>query len=304
MQKLNIGRLDLNLFVVFEAIYREGSITRAAALLNLSQPAVSHALSRLRERLEDPLFVRRGRDMVPTPRARELILPVREALQGLQGCLTHQDGFEPTQARRTFVLGLRDGLEARVLPPLMQALANEAPGVDLQSLTVGRRELASSLAAGRLDLAMDVQLPVDADIRQAHLMDVPLMVMLRAGHPLAGDTLSLADYLAARHVLVSSRRRGPGLEDFGLAQAGHHRRIALRCQHYQAAMATVAATDLLLTLPDMLARDLSPPGVVVMPLPVRLPPLSLYLYWHMDQDADLALHWLRQRVLASAAAHR
>ncbi|MBZ2190418.1 LysR family transcriptional regulator [Alcanivorax sp. JB21] len=301
MHGLNIGRIDLNLFVVFEAIYREGSITRAASLLNLSQPAASHALARLRERLDDPLFVRRGRDMAPTPRARELINPVREALHGLQGCLAGVGGFEPAQAQRTFVLGLRDGLEACILPPMMQVLAQDAPGVDLQSLTIGRRELAPSLAAGRLDLAMDVQLPMDADIRQAHLMDVPLVVMLRAGHPLARMTaLSLADYLAARHVLVSSRRRGPGLEDFGLAQAGHHRRIALRCQHYQAAMATVAATDLLLTLPDMLAQDLAPPEVVVRALPVRLPPLSLYLYWHRDQDTDLALDWLRRRVLASA----
>ena len=297
MHGLNIGRIDLNLFVVFEAIYREGSITRAASLLNLSQPAASHALARLRERLDDPLFVRRGRDMAPTPRARELINPVREALHGLQGCLAGGGGFEPAQAQRTFVLGLRDGLEACILPPMMQVLAQDAPGVDLQSLTIGRRELLSSLAAGRLDLAMDIQLPVDADICQEHLIDVPLTVMLRAGHPLVRGDLSLPDYLAARHVLVSSRRRGPGLEDFGLAQAGHHRRIALRCQHYQAAMATVAATDLLLTLPAMLADQLAPPGVVQRTLPVALPPLSLYLYWHRDQNADPALRWLRSKIL-------
>ncbi|AJD49806.1 LysR family transcriptional regulator [Isoalcanivorax pacificus W11-5] len=297
MQTLNIGSIDLNLFVVFEAIYREGSITRAASLLSLSQPAVSHALARLRDRLEDPLFVRRGRDMVPTPRARELIMPVREALHGLQGCLTGMGGFEPGQARRTFVLALRSGLEACVLPGLMRMLADEAPGVDVQSLTVGRRELASTLAAGRLDLAIDVQLPVDAEISQQHLMDVPLVVMLRADHPLATGPLTLESYLVARHVLVSSRRRGPGLEDFGLAQAGYHRQIALRCQHHQSAMATVGATDLLLTLPRVLAEQLPLPNVVIRELPVRLPPLSLYLYWHRDQEDDPALRWLRSRVL-------
>lgn len=298
MRNLNIGSIDLNLFVVFEAIYRESSITRAANLLSLSQPAVSHALARLRERLDDPLFIRRGRDMVPTPRARELITPVREALHGLQGCLAGVGGFEPGQARRTFVLALRSGLEACVLPALMRTLVAQAPGVDVQSLTTGRRELASTLAAGRLDLAIDVQLPVDADINQTHLMDVPLVVMMRDSHPLAARPLTLERYLAARHVLVSSRRRGPGLEDFGLAQAGYHRQIALRCQHHQSAMATVASTDLLLTLPSMLAEQLPPPNVVVKELPVRLPPLSLYLYWHRDQEDDPALRWLRQQVLA------
>ncbi|MEY1660813.1 LysR substrate-binding domain-containing protein [Isoalcanivorax beigongshangi] len=297
MKKLNIGNIDLNLFVVFEAIYRERSITRAASLLSLSQPAVSHALARLRDRLDDVLFVRRGHDMVPTPRARELIGPVREALHGLQGCLAGMGGFEPAQARRTFVLGLRSGLEAYILPQLMQVVTREAPGVDVQTLSVSRRDLPSTLLAGRLDLAIDVQLPVDSRIGQQHLMDAPLSLVMRADHPLAAkQVLTLGDYLGARHVLVSSRRRGPGLEDFGLAQAGHHRTIALRCQHHQSAMATLTTTDLLLTLPRMLALQQPPPGLVVRELPLALPPLSLYLYWHQEHSADPALAWLRSRM--------
>ncbi|MBD3651385.1 MAG: LysR family transcriptional regulator, partial [Alcanivorax sp.] len=115
---MHVSRFDLNLFVVFDAIYTEGSLTRAARVLNLTQPAVSHALGRLRDRLEDPLFVRQGARMVPTSRARAMVTPVRHALGGLQRCLSDEGGFDVADAERTFVVGLRDGLEGCLLPPL------------------------------------------------------------------------------------------------------------------------------------------------------------------------------------------
>jgi len=298
MHETNIARIDLNLFVVFDAIVREGSISAAARSLNLTQPAVSHALARLRERLDDDLFVRRGRQMAPTARARSLIGPVREALTGLQSCLSSEPAFDPASARRPFVLGLRDGLEACVLPPLMKKLMADAPGIELQSLTVSRRDTLRELAAGRLDLAMDVQLPVSGDICQQPLVESPLVVLMRKGHPLAKKTMMLNDYLGAAHVLVSSRRRGPGLEDFGLAQAGHQRDITLRCQHYQAAMEVVAATDLLLTLPDVLAERLADRRFVSAALPLQMPAMAMHLYWHRDLDGDPGHRWLRGLLLA------
>lgn len=294
MNEKNIARIDLNLFVVFEAIYREGSISRAANRLNLTQPAVSHALARLRDRLDDPLFVRRGHQMVATPRARSLADPVREALIGLQHCLSGEQAFDPSSARRTFVLGLRDGLEACVLPPLMRYIEQYAPGIEIQSVTVARRDLARELAVGRLDMAMDVQLPSAAEVQQQALMDASLVVLMRKEHPLAGGTLTSKRYLDARHVLVSSRRRGPGLEDFGLAQLGLKRELGLRCQHYQAAFEVVAGTDLLLTLPQMLAQRLAGGDrFVSRKLPVALPSMGLYLYWHRDLESDAAHVWLR-----------
>jgi DNA-binding transcriptional LysR family regulator len=297
MHETNISRIDLNLFVIFDAIVREGSISAAARSLNLTQPAVSHALARLRERLDDELFVRRGRQMAPTARARALIGPVREALTGLQSCLSSEPVFDPGSARRTFVLGLRDGIEACVLPLLMRKLIAEAPGVEVQSLTVPRRDTLRDLASGRLDLAMDVQLPVSGDICQKLLVESPLVVLMRSGHQFAGVEMALDQYLGAHHVQVSSRRRGPGLEDFGLAQAGHQRQIALRCQHYQAALEVVAATDLLLTLPAVLATQLADLRLVSVALPLSMPSLSLYLYWHRDMDGDPGHRWLRELVL-------
>src|SRR5690606_31841240 len=162
---------------------------------------------------------------------------------------------------------------------------------------VARRDLAHELASGRVDLALDVQLPMGNDIEQHKLLDAGLVVVMRHDHPLAGSPLTMDGYLAARHVLVSSRRRGPGLEDFGLGQYGYRRELGLRCQHYQAALEVVAQTDLLVTLPDMLAQRLAPaPRFVSRVLPLALPGLGLYLYWPRDKPAGGGPGWPRDNL--------
>ncbi len=266
---MHVSRFDLNLFVVFDAIYTEGSLTRAAKVLNLTQPAVSHALGRLRDRLGDPLLSVRAAAWCPPP-GRAMVSPVRHALGGFQRCLSEEGGFDASEAERTFVLGLRDGLEGRLLPALMSQFMDEAPGVKLQSLTVSRRQMATELASGRLDLACDVMLALPEAIEHQAVLHGPLVVMMRDSHPLA-EGMDLPDYLAAQHVLVSSRREGPGLEDFGLARQGYRRHIRLRCQHYQAALSTVQQTDLLLTMPASLAGQLSrQPGPGAQTVPRRI----------------------------------
>ena len=143
---MHISRIDLNLFTVFEAIYAEGSITRASVNLNLTQPAISHALNRLRALFEDPLFERQGHTMVPTPLARSIIGPVRQSLRGFEVTLSEAERFDPASSERTFSLAVRDVLEASLLPPLMAQIEDDAPSVGLNTLQVGRRELESELA--------------------------------------------------------------------------------------------------------------------------------------------------------------
>jgi Transcriptional regulator len=135
-------------------------------------------------------------------------------------------------------LCLRDGLEARLLPALMSQFMDEAPGIKLQSLTVSRRQMATELASRRLDLACDVMLALPEAIEHQVVLEGPLVVLMRESHPLT-QCMDLPDYLAAQHVLVSSRREGPGLEDLVMARQGYRRHIRLRCQHYQAALSTV-----------------------------------------------------------------
>ncbi|MGB7192603.1 MAG: LysR family transcriptional regulator [Collimonas pratensis] len=293
---MHISRIDLNLFVVLDTIYAEGNITRAAKALSLTQPAVSHALARLRELLGDPLFIRQGSSMLPTPMTRSLIGPVRQALQTLEVSVKHGNQFDPASSRRSFNLGLTGVLEARLLPPLMQLLQAQAPMVAINSVRVERRQLASELAAGTLDIAVDVLLQRPAEIHSTPLSRDALVVIARQDHPALqeGVGLDLDTYLAQSHILVSSRRTGPGIEDVELARMGRQRQIGLRCQHYHAACHVVSASDLLTTMPEHYAQiaNLNLPNRIY-PLPLPTPTLDVYLYWHENAELDPANRWLR-----------
>lgn len=295
---MHIERLDLNLFKVFEAILREGGITSAARALNLSQPAVSHALRRLREHLDDPLFQRQGQAMVPTPLARSLAGPIREALGGLERSIRELDRFDPRTARRRFTIAMRAPLEEQLAPPLTVRLCREAPGVDLTSTPVDWHDLRSALADGTLDLAIDVGRSLDSTIHRRLLRSDRFVVLVRPGHPaLRAGGLSLADYLAAEHIRVSLRRQRPGLEDQELARRGLSRRIRLRCQHHTAACRIVRQTDLLLTMPSTYARIFNEPfGNQVCAMPIDVTPMETYLYWHADAQSDPAGQWLREMI--------
>jgi len=300
---MHISRVDLNLFTVFEAIYAEGSITRASVNLNLTQPAISHALNRLRALFEDPLFERQGHTMVPTPLARSIIGPVRQSLRGFEVTLSEAERFDPASSERTFSLAVRDVLEASLLPPLMAQIEDDAPAVGLNTLQVGRRELESELAAGTLDAAIDILLPLSSDIRQTRLLTDKTVVLLRKGHPLARKGFDLETYLKLEHILVSSRRRGPGLEDLELSRHGLQRRIRQRCQHYFSACRVVSQTDLALTIPERLARVVNQQfRNQILAMPLEMPSLDIYLYWHANVANDPANQWLRQQITQVTSA--
>lgn len=296
---MHLHRIDLNLLVVLDAIFTEGGITKAGEKLHLTQPAISHALGRLRELFGDPLFVREGRRMVPTPLARSLVQPVRRALRSLEVTLNELQQFDPATTQRHFNIAVRDVLEATVLPPLLARVAVAAPSIDISAMRVDRRTLESELAAGSLDAALDILLPLSEDIRYQRLSTDRLVVIARKRHP-ATRTLDLPAYLRAHHVLVSSRRSGPGLEDVELSRQGLKRRIRLRCQHYFAACRVVAETDLLLTMPERYAHIANRQfGNQVLPFPMDMPPMDAYLYWHASVDNEPASRWLREQLIAT-----
>ncbi len=294
---VHVSRIDLNLFAVFDAIYSEGGVTRAAAKLNLTQPAISHALGRLRDMFGDPLFQRQGQRLVPTTVARNIIEPVRRALRSLEATLHETSHFDPASTVRHFTIGMRDILEATVLPQLV-ARISASPGIALSSHRFDRRALESGLAAGTIDVAMDILLPVSDAVRRLEIEADRLVVMARHDHPEVGETLDLATYLDQDHVHVTSRRRGPGIEDVELARRGLKRRTRLRCQHYFAACRVVAESDLLLTMPERYARVLNRHfGNQILPLPLENQSMNLFLYWHETVDTDPANRWLRTQML-------
>ncbi len=294
---MRFEQIDLNLFVVFDVIYREGSLTRAAEILSITQPAVSNALHRLRDSLDDPLFVRDGRRMRPTPVADNLIGPVRQALTQLQSSIKDRARFDPARSDRFFTLSVGDIGAAVLVPALLNRLRAEAPRVQLRCFQVERDEIARELASGRLDAAVDIAQVPGRGLKRQTLMADDFVCVLRAEHPLARGRLTLNRYLGLDHIIVSSRRHGAGYVDGALRQQGHRLRATLRLQTYQAAFHTVMASDMALAAPAALAGRYA---VKAKPLPVELPALESQLLWHRTAEDDPANRWFR-RCLRDAA---
>lgn len=300
---INLSRFDLNLLVVLNAIAEEGSITGASLRLNLTQSAVSHALSRLRTSLDDPLFTRRGGAMVPTSTARSILDPVRKSLDAIENSLNQINGFNPSTTSRTFRVGMRHGVEWLALPRVAMRLRALAPASDLVVVTHDRGRLHLDLASGAIDLAIDSRLTPMPHVVSAPLVETELLVACRAGHPLIGEagTLDMNTYLSLEHILASSRRSGPALEDFELAKLGLSRRVVVRCANPWSALQTVARTDLSTTVNVAEAKEIAVGfnNVRFYPFPSSVRGAQVLMYWSDARTGDQSLSWLRSEIEAA-----
>lgn len=296
---LKLTGIDLNLFVVFEAIYTERNLTRAAGILSVTQPAVSNALARLRAAFDDPLFARRGGVMAPTPVAQSLIQPVRQALARLRSGLDQRTQFDPATSTRVFHIAMRDASAAMLLAPLARHLERAAPGVQVQAHSVDRPDIPLELAAGTLDLAIDIPELQRADLMSAPLLDDRYVVVMRKGHPDAGKPLTLDRFTALRHIAISSRRRGRTLVEAALARAGRSANTVMRVPAFQMAVDAVRNSDLIATVPSLLARGLN---LAVAELPLPSPPIDSLLYWHRNGESDPGNLWMRAALKAATDA--
>ncbi|MCG2579773.1 MAG: LysR family transcriptional regulator [Marinobacter sp.] len=290
-----ITRLDLNLFRVFAAIYRERNLTRAAELLSVSQSAVSHALARMRQQLDDQLFIREAQGVVPTPLATRIWPDVQEGLGFLQRAVTHSHSFEPSRDITTVTLAMLDVIEPALLPRLVNVLRRAVPNIRVSSARIKRTTLKADLATGRLDCAIDVAQTADDELFHSFLSRDEFVVVSRSSAAIDSES-----YLAAQHVTVSSRRMGYSVVDFELARQSIKRQIAARCQHYESACRLVAGSDLLLTMPRGLA--ISSNAYLdnhIHPLPMTVPGVELHLFWHRERESDPANTWLRHTLLTA-----
>lgn len=313
MNPRNFRTFDLNLLRVFDEVMAERSLTRAAQNLSLTQPAVSNALRRLRESLDDELVRRNGQTMEPTPQALALWSTVRESLRQLQAALS-PSAFEPAEAEDSFVLAMADATAAELLPELMRILETEAPGVSLHVLPLVSRDPRKLLEDESLDLAVGFFPAVLADlaaraqvgkgIPYAHqrLYDGHYVCAMRSGHPLASSVLTLDQFCAARHLLVSFAGRSFGFIDEALALIQRKRKVALTVNQFFTAGYTAANTDLLTVLPQHFAKVIgSVNGLVHQALPFEVPEVHVDALWHRRMESSAAHLWLRETVARVAA---
>lgn len=299
-----LTRLDLNLFQIFDTIYTKGGVSAAARHLNLSQPAVSHALAKLRDMFGDPLFIRQGNALVPTAAARAIAEPIRDALRGFITALESTSGFDPAQSTREFRIGIRLAGEMLRFPELAARVLAEAPHARLVSAAFRRRDLVQALANGELDLAFDVALPHEARLCRQYMGVDTLVVAARPGHSGIGSTLDLDTYLALDHVVATVRPHGPGLEDIALQHSGLQRRVVVRCQHTITAWKIVASSNLICTLPRMHAQTMQAIWPMqLFDVPVAVASSGSYLYWHQSAEGDAGLAWLRAIALDVMQGH-
>jgi len=312
MQPIHLRTLDLNLLKVFDVVMAERSLTRAADILALTQPAVSNALRRLREALGDELLVRKGRTLEPTPRGQELWPAIRDTLQRLQAALT-PSVFDPATATTTFVLTMADATAAELMPPLVELIAVQAPDVSLRVVPLTTRDPRRMLDEGHADLAIGnfpaviTNLTARAQSGEAvsfvhhRLFQGDYVCVMRRGHPLAQGPFTLKRYCAARHMLVSFSGRAYGFIDEALAALGHTRRVVLTVNQFFTAGKVVTHSDLLTVLPRHFVNVTGfADQLALRELPFASPAIQVDALWHQRLSGSSAHAWLRTQVAALA----
>lgn len=298
---MKLTTFDLNLLVVFEAILRERSVTKAGDRLGLSQPAMSHALNRLRWQLKDQLFIRTPEGMAPTPRAEQLAHPIRRALSELQSALDPEE-FVPAQAERSFTLAVNNYAAVVLAGPISAECAALAPKVHVSLRPSGTLNLPELLDRGELDIAI-AALDAPADRFASHvLVEDSYVAVMRRGHPVAQKKLGLKAFAELPHLVISSSGEDLGFVDAALAAAGCARSIRLEAP-YLSAGTILVQSDMVAVLGGKIAQEFRRAyAIELRDLPFKSPPLRSVMLWHKRFNDQAAHRWLRE-LMISVAAH-
>jgi DNA-binding transcriptional LysR family regulator len=304
---VSLNRIDLNLLVYLDALLRERNVTQAANQLNLSQPAMSNGLRRLRELFDDPLLVRTSDGMTPTERALELEPIVREVLTSIERAVQPRSEFDPASARRVFRIMASDYAEATLFPSVLGRLRTLAPDITLDIMTPSDVSFLD-VERGKVDMVINRFDSMPQSFHQIHLWDDSFTCVLGADNPVLAD-FSLENYLAADHIWVSKTGMGVGVGvnpddvqrlgwvDAALNKLGKKRQIRVFTRHYQAAMTLAELNDLIVTVPTRAALlKRNNPRVVLRDPPLEIPPLELKMAWSPLLQHNAANRWLRKLI--------
>lgn len=293
---MNISEFDLNLLVVFDAVLAEGSISRAADRLKLSQPAASNALARMRKATGDRLFVRLANAMVPTPYAQTIADPIRQALASIRVSLGTSQEFDPATSQRSFAIYLTDLGEAYFLPRLLARLHRAAPGVRISTLPMPSESAEDALRNGEVDLAIGNLPDLGAGFFMQRLFRDRYVCVVRKGHPVIGERITARQFAAASHAIVTPGGWGHGIIERTLVEHGLEQRITLRMQNFLVLASIVASTDMVAIVPHSVGSQLSQHNdVKLLPLPIPIPAFDIKQCWQERFHDDRGNRWLRQQ---------
>lgn len=298
---MNLHDLDLNLLVLFEAIYKEGGLTLAGKKLGLTQSAMSHALSRLRHEFNDQLFIRQGNRMIPTSLAEEMILNVKEILRLIRSTIEDKGCFAPERSTCTFVIGLNDYTAMILLPTLLGILQGEAPSVCLKTrhLTLQQRKVA--LEDGSVDMVIGSPQEFGANIYQRLLFNDRNICLVSTTHPTIGDTLSLEQYISSEFIKLSLSDLEEDPIDSELKEKGLVRQIMVTVEHEVLIPQLVAATNYIANMGELISRELIEGfPVKILPIPLKNTDCPVFQFWHARNQLDPAHRWFRKIVLKVA----
>jgi DNA-binding transcriptional LysR family regulator len=298
---MNVSSVNLNLLVALVALLEERSVTRAARRAGVTQPAMSNSLAQLRVLLNDPLFVRRAHGLDPTPRALALSEPLQQGLR-LLGDVLEPPAFTPATAERRFIVLASDYVEFVLMPPLLRALAKEAPAVRVEVRPWGLHEVPPALARSEADLMVGFYDALPPHHQSRILFEDEYVCIVRARHPRVNKRLTLERYLELEHVLVSQRSDAPGSVDRALEKQGKRRRVAARVSHFLMVPMLIARTDFIAAINRRVAEAFARPlGLRILEPPLALPRGRIGQVWHEQFKSDPGHVWFRGLIERVAA---
>jgi DNA-binding transcriptional LysR family regulator len=297
----NIRNLDLNLLIVFDAVYATRNVSHAAKQLSLTQPAVSNAIARLREQFNDPLFVRAGRGMAPTVKSQQMIEPVRDALRLIRHQMDGAQDLNLATYKRQFRIVIADPLEPLLMPPILRDISDQAPGVTIESRPAVHTRVVEDITAGTLDLACYPFLVSAPGLMIAPLMPCDHIIVSRRNHPRIGKKLDKDTLMSLGHVALIPELRGHVNVDRDITTRLGPRRIAYLVNKVWSVPAIVAASDLVCVLPRRFAMQMAPIfGLDIHESPAPVGDQHYHLIWHEKNNDDPGHRWLRDALMAAA----
>lgn len=303
MAGVNLKNLDLNLLVVFEAIYSTGNISHAANQLAMSQPAVSNALARLRDLMGDPLFVRAKRGVEPTSKAKAIVGPVREALGLIKSQLGGGDALDLATYERQFRVLMFDPLEPIMMPPVLRRIIHEAPGVSIECPPPFRLDFAAELMAGTLDIACYIYPMSTPEIVTVPVCPVEVVIIARRGHPRIGNTISLETFKSLKHLTLIPELRATTHMEKDMAANRIRRNIPYMVSKFWSMPPMVERTDLVAAIPRRFAEEVSKNfDICIYDMPVPIAEQHIYMMWHRKNEHDPGHKWLRESMMETMKA--